>query len=83
VRTLTNALEDPAVTETGIIRDYDAPFVGPHRVVTEPLQMSATPLVRDRPAPGHGEHTEEILKELGYPDASIVELVRSGAMQVA
>jgi crotonobetainyl-CoA:carnitine CoA-transferase CaiB-like acyl-CoA transferase len=76
LRSLEQALADPAVTETGLLREYTASFVGRHRIVTEPLHMSATPLQRDRPAPGHGEHTLEVLKELGYDDRSARTLLR-------
>lgn len=68
LRTLAEALTDPAVQETGVVREYAAPFVGKHAIVTEPLQMSATPLKRERPAPDHGEHTFEVLRELGYDE---------------
>ena len=83
VRTLSAALDDPVIQEPGTIRDYDTPIFTKHRVVTEPLQMSETPLVRDRPAPGHGEHTEAILLDIGYSDAQIAKLIGSKAAQNA
>ena len=35
------------------------------------------------PAPRHGEHTEQVLRELGYGDDEIAEMERSGAVKRA
>lgn len=65
VRTLGEALADPAVAETGIIQDVSTSYGGNYKVVVEPLQMEKTPLVSRRPAAALGEHTQEVLLELG------------------
>jgi len=77
VRSLADALADP--TERGAIRTIDADYGGRYQVVTEPLKMSATPLVAERPAPAHGEHTRQVLAELGYSAAEIDDFVASAA----
>jgi crotonobetainyl-CoA:carnitine CoA-transferase CaiB-like acyl-CoA transferase len=43
-----------------------------------PLKFSEFTFTIDRPAPGHGEHSKEILAELGYSDAKIAELEEAG-----
>ncbi|TIX62029.1 MAG: hypothetical protein E5V33_16265, partial [Mesorhizobium sp.] len=65
VRTLAEALADPAVFETGIIQDVSTPYGGEYKIVAEPLRMEKTPLVSRRPAAALGEHTGEVLAELG------------------
>jgi crotonobetainyl-CoA:carnitine CoA-transferase CaiB-like acyl-CoA transferase len=65
VRSLAEALADPAVALSGIVQQIDTPYGGCYRVVKEPLKMTATPLISDRPAPDYGEHTAEILADLG------------------
>jgi crotonobetainyl-CoA:carnitine CoA-transferase CaiB-like acyl-CoA transferase len=77
VRSLADALADPA--ERGAIRTIEAAYGGSYQVVVEPLKMSATPLVAERPAPAHGEHTRQILAELGYGAVEIDDFVTSTA----
>jgi crotonobetainyl-CoA:carnitine CoA-transferase CaiB-like acyl-CoA transferase len=48
-------------------------------MVPSPLQFDETPpdLVR---APGHGEHTDEVLTELGFTEDELLDLKISGAV---
>jgi crotonobetainyl-CoA:carnitine CoA-transferase CaiB-like acyl-CoA transferase len=80
VRTLAEALDDPAVAASGIVHHVEADYGGRYRVVVEPLKMSASPLVADLPAPAHGQHTEEILEELGFGESAVQSLLASGAV---
>ena len=75
VRSLSEALDDPAVVATGIIRDVETAYGGKYRVVVEPLKMSASPLIFSRPAPNQGEHTQAVLSELGYGQAEVNALL--------
>lgn len=79
VRELSEALADPAVVATGIIRDVNTPYGGNYRVVVEPLRLSESPLVFSRPAPNQGEHTQSILGELGYADDDVRSMIEGGA----
>jgi crotonobetainyl-CoA:carnitine CoA-transferase CaiB-like acyl-CoA transferase len=83
VRGLAEALADHAVVATGIVRDVDTAYGGNYRVVVEPLKLSKSPLVFNRPAPAQGEHTCAVLSELGYSPAEVRTLVDTGAAYAA
>ncbi len=74
-------LEDPQVQAMGLLQALDYPGLSrPAPVAAAPVWLSATPgHVRHR-APLLGEHTDEILDELGYSAPEIAALRRSGAL---
>ena len=58
-------LEEPQVEHLGMIKDVVSARLGPQRMVGQPVQLERTPSSIVRSAPRRGEHTEEILTELG------------------
>jgi crotonobetainyl-CoA:carnitine CoA-transferase CaiB-like acyl-CoA transferase len=65
VRSPEEALDDEALIAEGIVVEVDDPEVGPIRHVGLVTAMSATPGEIRGPAPTVGQHTDEILAELG------------------
>jgi len=67
--------EDPWLRKSGTVVEVDHPTRGRHLTVGNPIKLSDSPTVVTR-APLLGEHTDEVLRELGY-GASDLELLRS------
>lgn len=67
--------EDPWLRKSGTVVEVDHPSRGRHLTVGNPIKLSDSPTEVTR-APLLGEHTEQVLKELGYGDKDM-ELLRS------
>lgn len=77
VHTIGQALNHPQVLARDVVVTVDHPQAGPTRALGCPLHFSLTPTRIDRPAPVLGQHTRELLREYGYGDADIDQLVAS------
>ena len=82
VRSLAEALDDPAVLANGLIGEHQTEAFGRYRYVREPITLTASPLKQSRSAPALGEHTREVLTELGYDATQIQQLIADGAVVV-
>ena len=71
--TLDQVLADPQVKARGVVRELRHPKIGTVRATGSPVRFSKTPLRLERAGPLLGEHTVEILDELGIPDADGLE----------
>jgi crotonobetainyl-CoA:carnitine CoA-transferase CaiB-like acyl-CoA transferase len=67
VKEIPDVIEDPQVRENDMIRTIEHPTLGELTVTGTPIRMSETPPEIRRHPPRAGEHTEEVLEELGYP----------------
>ena len=71
---------DPQVAARGMVLETDHPVLGRLRTLGSPIKLSATPADATRRAPLLGEHTDEVLRELGLGVEGIGDLRRSGAI---
>ena len=70
----TSFFNDPQVAAMEMSQLTEHPKIGPARVTGVPINFEKTPGTIRRPAPMLGEHTDEVLKELGYEDQMIADL---------
>ncbi len=81
VQSLTDFMDDPAVRHHDMVREYDHPDVGRLRLMGQPLVFGDTPVADPGPPPALGQHTEEVLRGLGYDAAAIEDLAARGIVK--
>lgn len=78
VNSVAEVFQDPQILAQDMVMDIDQPGHGVVRMLGFPIKLSATPCRVQRPAPGLGEHSDEILTELGYTTADLETWRRDG-----
>jgi len=80
VNTVTEAAQDPQARANDYVVEFDHPELGRIRMPGFPVTFGRTPCALRSRAPKLGEHTEEVLRELGYSEGEILKLRREGAI---
>jgi crotonobetainyl-CoA:carnitine CoA-transferase CaiB-like acyl-CoA transferase len=65
---------DPQVQHIRAAAEVRHPRLGTYRVVNQAVRLSRTPATMATASPELGEHTDEVLAELGYSAAQIAAL---------
>lgn len=76
VNTMAEAFEDPQIQFREMITEVEHPEIGKVPQLGIPIKLSESTGEIRRAAPGFGEHTLEILKDLGYDDNEIQDLMK-------
>ena len=76
-------MEQPHLKAVGLFQELDHPTEGKIRQARPPARFSASPASIRRLPPRLGEHTREVLREVGYADGEIEKLVEEKAVGVA
>lgn len=69
-----NLVSDPQLLGSDYVMDFDHPSYGHTRMVGFPYKFRKYPASIRRPSPEHGQHTEEVLLEIGYTWDEIARL---------
>jgi crotonobetainyl-CoA:carnitine CoA-transferase CaiB-like acyl-CoA transferase len=77
---IAEAMADPHLRAREFVIEVDHPRAGLTRATGFPVRLSATPARLRRPAPVLGEHTAEVLTELGLSEADIDDLRQASAI---
>jgi formyl-CoA transferase len=75
---MKEALEHEQVKHLGMVQEVESPRLGKQKLVGQPVIMSRTPSKIARATPKRGEHTEEILAELGFAKAELEKMKTAG-----
>ena len=78
INNLQEVFAEPQVRHLGMVKDVVSRHFGPQRMVGQPVQLERTPSTIARSAPRRGEHTREILAELGLDDAEMDRMKSTG-----
>ena len=82
VRAVEDMFDHPQVLAQGLVVDHTHPALGGYRALSGPVHIdSGAPGGAERRAPMQGEHTLEVLRELGCTDAEIEQLLARAAVR--
>ncbi|MGH1490482.1 MAG: CaiB/BaiF CoA transferase family protein [Acidimicrobiales bacterium] len=71
---LADLVDDPHLREVGLFQPVEHPALGPYRTVRNPVSYDTLSTELRHHAPLPGQHTEAILRELGWDDERLAEL---------
>jgi formyl-CoA transferase len=78
INSMDAVFEEPQVQHLNMVKHVVSPHQGPQRLVGQPVQLERTPSHIARATPRRGEHSEEILGELGVSGADLERLKSAG-----
>ena len=81
INEIPEVAEDPQIHHNEMIVQVEHQRLGPVTVTGVPIHLRGTPGSVRRSSPVQGQHTEEILGELGYQPEEISGLIGDGAVQ--
>jgi crotonobetainyl-CoA:carnitine CoA-transferase CaiB-like acyl-CoA transferase len=78
INNMGEVFDEPQVKHLGMVKEVVSRWHGSQRLVGQPVQLERTPSTVARAAPRRGEHTGEILAELGIEAQEIARLKEAG-----
>ena len=78
INDMGEVFDEPQVRHLGMVKEVDSPRLGRQRMVGQPVQLERTPSTIVRSAPRRGEHTDEVLRELGLGADDLARMKSAG-----
>lgn len=78
INNVQEAFEEPQIKHLNMVKDVVSVHLGAQRLVGQPMQLERTPSTIARAAPRRGEHTEEILTEMGLSAGDLARMKSTG-----
>jgi CoA:oxalate CoA-transferase len=82
VNDYAQVMDNPQIKSRGMVVEVEHPRMGKIKQVRNPVLLDRDPLQISRAAPTLGQHSAEILRELGYTQERIDALAKSGVVQL-
>jgi formyl-CoA transferase len=82
VQTYDRVFQDPHLLARDFFPDAPHPKLGAVRQLGSPIRMSAAPTAMKRAGPLLGEHSLEVLAELGYTREEADQLLQAGTIRI-
>lgn len=80
INSIPEALSDPQTLTRGMVQEVQHPRLGTLKALGPVVKLSETPAAITRTAPDLGEHTDEVLEELGIPAEERSQLREAGVL---
>jgi crotonobetainyl-CoA:carnitine CoA-transferase CaiB-like acyl-CoA transferase len=71
---ISEAMVSPHAKARGSVLEIDYPGIGPVKSANNPIKLSDAPVTTRLKSPGVGQHTVEIMREVGFSDSEIAAL---------
>jgi crotonobetainyl-CoA:carnitine CoA-transferase CaiB-like acyl-CoA transferase len=75
---MREVFEEPQLQHLDMVKEVESSRLGPQRLVGQPMHLERTPSTIVRAAPRRGEHTEEVLLELGLGRDELARMKAAG-----
>jgi crotonobetainyl-CoA:carnitine CoA-transferase CaiB-like acyl-CoA transferase len=78
INNLKEVFEEPQVKHLGMLKKVTSKHLGEQVLMGQPVTLERTPSTIARAAPKRGEHSEEVLAEVGYSAEELARLKAAG-----